>query len=243
MTETGPSPRDLERRVLALQAEMAEVTEANRRLAATLREARDQIVSLKAEVDRLAEPPNGFGVHLASHDDGTADVNVQGRKVRVRVAPGVGELVPGQEVLVNEAMNVVAGLAFESVGEVVMVKELLGGGERALVLGRADDERVVRLAEVLRGQVVRAGDSLLVDARSGYAYERIPKSEVEELVLEEVPDVDYADIGGLASQIEMIRDAVELPYLHADLFREHRLAAPKGILLYGPPGCGKTMIA
>lgn len=249
MTAQGPVPphdmdrKDMDRRMLALQAELQDLAESNRRLAATLREARDQIVALKAEVDRLAEPPNGFGILLARNDDGTADVTVQGRKVRVVVAPGVGELVPGQEVLVNEAMNVVAGLAYERVGEVVMFKELLEGGDRALVIGHADEERVVRLAQSLLGQTIRAGDSLLLDARSGYVYERVPKSEVEELVLEEVPDVDYTDIGGLSGQIEMIRDAVELPYLHADLFREHRLAAPKGILLYGPPGCGKTMIA
>ena len=145
--------------------------------------------------------------------------------------------------MVNEAMNVIAGMAYERVGEIVMFKELLEGGDRALVIGHTDEERVVRLAQTLRDQTIRAGDSLLMDPRSCYVYERIPKSEVEELVLEEVPDVDYSDIGGLAGQIEMIRDAVELPYVHAELFKEHKLAAPKGILLYGPPGCGKTMIA
>ncbi|MGB8021883.1 MAG: proteasome ATPase [Candidatus Nanopelagicales bacterium] len=237
------SPFDADRRVLALQAEVNDLGQANRRLAATLREARDQIVALKAEVDRLAEPPNGFAIFLAGHADGSADINASGRKLRVRVAPGVGELLPGQEVLLNEAMNVVAGLAYERVGEIVMFKELLEGGDRALVIGHSDEERVVRLAQTLLGQKIRAGDSVLLDPRSMYAYERIPKSEVEELVLEEIPDVDYADIGGLASQIEMIRDAIELPYLHSDLFSEHKLAAPKGILLYGPPGCGKTMIA
>ena len=145
--------------------------------------------------------------------------------------------------MVNEAMNVIAGMAYERVGEIVMFKELLEGGDRALVIGHTDEERVVRLAQSLLDQTIRAGDSLLMDPRSSYVYERIPKSEVEELVLEEVPDVDYSDIGGLAGQIEMIRDAVELPYVHAELFKEHKLAAPKGILLYGPPGCGKTMIA
>jgi proteasome-associated ATPase len=236
-------PPEVERRLRSLQDELDRLSDTNRRLADTLREARNQIVTLKEEVDRLADPPNGFAVFLASNPDGTADIHVQGRKLRVTVAPGVDDLVPGQEVMVNEAMNVVAGMAYERVGEIVMFKELLEGGDRALVIGHTDEERVVRLAQTLLDQTIRAGDSLLMDPRSAYVYERIPKSEVEELVLEEVPDVDYADIGGLAGQIEMIRDAVELPYVHAELFKEHKLAAPKGILLYGPPGCGKTMIA
>jgi proteasome-associated ATPase len=238
-----PVPPEIDRRMRALQAELDQLAATNRRLTDTLRQARDQIVTLKAEIDRLAEPPNGFAVFLAGHDDGTADIIAQGRKLRVGVAPEVGELVPGQEVMVNEAMTVIAGLEYERVGQVVMFKELLDGGDRALVLGNTDEERVVLLAQALRDGKIRAGDSLLMDARSSYVYERIPKSEVEELVLEEVPDVDYVDIGGLSGQIEAIRDAVELPYIHAELFREHQLAAPKGILLYGPPGCGKTMIA
>ena len=236
-------PPDIDRRMRALQAELDQLAATNRRLSDTLRQARDQIVTLKAEIDRLAEPPNGFAVFLESHADGTADISAQGRKLRVGVAPDLGELVPGQEVMVNEAMTVIAGLDYERVGQVVMFKELLEGGDRALVLGNTDEERVVLLAQALRDGSIRAGDSLLMDPRSSYVYERIPKSEVEELVLEEVPDVDYRDIGGLSGQIEMIRDAVELPYVHAELFREHKLAAPKGILLYGPPGCGKTMIA
>jgi len=236
-------PPDVDRRLRSLQDELDRLSDTNRRLADTLREARNQIVTLKEEVDRLADPPNGFAVFLASNPDGTADIHAQGRKLRVSVAPGVEDLVPGQEVMVNEAMNVIAGMAYERVGEIVMFKELLEGGDRALVIGHTDEERVVRLAQTLRDQTIRAGDSLLMDPRSAYVYERIPKSEVEELVLEEVPDVDYSDIGGLAGQIEMIRDAVELPYVHAELFKEHKLAAPKGILLYGPPGCGKTMIA
>jgi proteasome-associated ATPase len=165
--------------------------------------------------------------------------------MRVNVSPNVElpELRPGQEVVLNEALNVVIAQSYETVGEVVMLKEVLADGERALVISQADEERVVRLAEPLLRQPLRAGDSLLLESRSGYVYERIPKAEVEELILEEVPDISYKDIGGLSGQIEQIRDAIELPYLHADLFKEHQLKPPKGVLLYGPPGCGKTLIA
>ena len=213
---------------------------------ATLREARDQIVALKEEVDKLAQPPSGYGVFLsATEDEGAVDIFTGGRKLRVTVSPAidVSELRRGQEVMLNEAMNVVRALEFERQGDVVMLKELLADGERALVIGHTDEERVVVLADSLRDTPIRAGDSLLLEPRSGYVYERIPKSEVEELVLEEVPDIDYSQIGGLRDQIESIRDAVELPYLHAELFLEHELRPPKGVLLYGPPGCGKTLIA
>jgi proteasome-associated ATPase len=221
------------------------VTAQNERLAGTLREARDQIMTLKEEVDRLAQPPTGFGTFLARNDDDSVDVFTGGRKLRVTVSPAVDldTLTKGQEVMLNEALNVVAALEFEEIGEVVMFKEMLADGERALIVANADEERVVRLAQPLRVEKLRAGDSLLLDGRSGYVYEKVPKSEVEELVLEEVPDIDYSDIGGLSSQIDAIRDAVELPYLHPELFLEHQLKPPKGILLYGPPGCGKTLIA
>jgi proteasome-associated ATPase len=240
---TYPDPVDT--RVSALQAELAAAAEHNQRLVATLREARDQIVALKEEVDRLAEPPSGYGVFLERFDDASVDIFTGGRKMRVVVSPGIDveSLLTGQEVMLNEAMNVVGVRSYERHGEIVMLKEILEDGMRALVLGRTDEERVVRLAAPLLGAPLRPGDSLLLEPRSQYVYERIPKAEVEELVLEEVPDIDYRDIGGLASQIEQIRDAVELPYLHADLFREHKLRPPKGILLYGPPGCGKTLIA
>jgi proteasome-associated ATPase len=242
------SPRHvrlLEERLRETEAGLASVTGQNERLADTLREARDQIVALKEEVDRLAQPPSGFGVFLEACEDGTADVFTGGRKMRVSVSPAVEleKLRPGQEVVLNEALNVVIAQGYETVGEVVMLKEVLEDGDRALVISHADEERIVRLAEPLRDSILRAGDSLLLEPRSGYVYERIPKAEVEELILEEVPDITYSDIGGLSSQIVQIRDAVELPYLHADLFREHQLRPPKGVLLYGPPGCGKTLIA
>jgi proteasome-associated ATPase len=244
-SESGQPGRPLERRVAELERELNTLATTNQRLVNTLREAREHILTLKSEVDRLAEPPSGYGVFLGLLEDGTVDVFTSGRKMRVVTSPDLDPrtLRPGQEVVLNEALNVVAAREYEQIGEVVILKEILEGRDRALVLLRGDEERVVRLAEPLRGFPLKAGDSLLLDNRSGYVYERIPKSEVEELVLEEVPDIVYEDIGGLGAQIEAIRDAVELPYLHGDLFREHQLRAPKGILLYGPPGCGKTLIA
>src|SRR6202161_2984136 len=242
------SPRQarlLEERLRETEASLAAVTAQNERLTGTLREARDQIVALKEEVDRLGQPPSGVGIFLRASGDNTADVFTGGRKMRVHVSPAVelDELRPGQEVVLNEALNVVVAEGYETAGEIVMLKEVLEDGERALVISHSEEERVVRLADPLRDSVLRSGDSLLLEPRSGYVFERIPKAEVEELILEEVPDIVYSDIGGLSGQIEQIRDAVELPYLHADLFREHQLRPPKGVLLYGPPGCGKTLIA
>ncbi|CCG03555.1 proteasome ATPase [Blastococcus saxobsidens] len=250
--KVADSPRQvraLEERIAEAEGRAAFLSERNDKLAGTLRDAREQLVTLKEEVDRLGQPPSGYGVFLTGYADGTVDVFTGGRKLRVSLSPNVPaeDLRPGQEVMLNEAMNVVEARGYEKQGDVVMLKELLepidGVTQRALVIGHTDEERVVYLADSLTDQPLRVGDSLLLESRSGYVYERIPKSEVEELVLEEVPDIDYTDIGGLSRQIEQIRDAVELPFLHADLFREYELRPPKGILLYGPPGCGKTLIA
>ncbi|MDQ1711333.1 MAG: proteasome-associated ATPase [Frankiaceae bacterium] len=245
LTDSPRQAKVVEERLAEAQATMATLTGRNERLVSTLKEAQEQILALKEEVDRLAQPPSGYGIFLSAHDDDTVDVFHGGRKIRVTVSPTIetAELRKGQEVMLNEALNVVRALEFERQGDVVLLKEILEGGDRALVLGHTDEERVVMLADPLMDGPLRAGDSLLVEPRSGWAYERVPKSEVEELVLEEVPDVDYSQIGGLVAQIESIRDAVELPFLHAELFKEHELRPPKGVLLYGPPGCGKTLIA
>src|SRR3712207_4614785 len=231
--------RDAERQAALLAAK-------NERLADALVAAREQIVDLRRQLDELAKPPGTYALFLGAREDGTVDVVSAGRKMHVGASPAldVEALRPGQEVMLNEALTVVEAGGYEPVGELVTVKELLGG-DRALVVGHADEERVVRLSgQLVDGDAhVRVGDALTIEPRSGFVFERIPRAEVEELVLEEVPDIDYSDIGGLGPQIEAIRDAVELPFLHPDLFREHGLKPPKGVLLYGPPGCGKTLIA
>ena len=227
-----------------LQEQAVSLAAKNERLVTALTTARSQLVEMRSQLEEMSRPPASYGVFVRSHSDRTVDVMSSGRKLRVGTSPHVAveSLHPGQEVQLNEAMILVAAGGYEPVGELVTVKEMLGDG-RALVLGRAEEERVVRLAGPLVGAGIRVGDALTVDTRTGFAFEKIPRSEVEDLMLEEVPDVAYTDIGGLARQIEQIRDAVELPFGHPDLFREHGLKPPKGLLLYGPPGCGKTLIA
>ena len=237
--------RTLEERLLDTKGQLAQAVSQNEKLTYTLREAREHIAALREEVDKLTQPPSAYGTLLGINSDGSADVYSSGRKMRVESHPAIeaDELVRGAEVVLNESLNIVKVRDPERAGEVVTVKEMFSDGIRAFIVGRADEERVVELAEHLIGTGVRAGDSMLLDTRAAVLVEKLPKAEVEELVLEEVPDVSYDDIGGLDNQIETIVDAVELPFLHADLFAEHQLPAPKGILLYGPPGCGKTLIA
>ncbi len=237
--------RTLEERLLETKGQLAQAVSQNERLSATLREAREHIAALREEVEKLTMPPSAYGTFLGANEDGTVDVFSAGRKMRVAAHPEleIKEMKRGQEVVLNESLNVVFARGPEVQGEVVIYKELLEDGTRALIVGRADEERVCELGDELLGVKLRSGEHLLMDGRSGLLVERIPRPEVEELVLEEVPDITYADVGGLDDQIEQIHDAVELPYLFADLFHEHDLQPPKGILLYGPPGCGKTLIA
>jgi len=236
--------RVLEERLLEAKGRLSQAVTQNEKLSVALEETRDQLGVLREEVEKLTAPPNAFGIVHGVNTDGTLDVITGGRKLRVNVEPTieVKQLEQGQEVLLNEAMNVIDARSFDPTGEVVTVKEILGDG-RVIVLARADEEKVVELAGPMRSAFLRVGDHVRVDLRSGLVLERLIRPEVEELVLEEVPDVSYEQIGGLRGQIESIRDAVELPYVHKELFEKYGLAAPKGVLLYGPPGCGKTLIA
>ncbi|MFN8105689.1 MAG: proteasome ATPase [Acidimicrobiia bacterium] len=243
------SPRRLhvlEQRLQESRTQLSQAASQNEKLTSTLREARDQISQLRDEVEKLTQPPNGFGIFMKANEDGSADVFTAGRKMRVGVHPTVElkGLQRGEELVLNEALNVIEARGFELIGEVVTLKEILDEF-RALVVMRHDEERVAHFGETLLDSIekLRSGDTLLFDQRANLLLEKLERPEVEELVLEEVPDISYADVGGLASQIEEIKDAVELPYIHHDLFVEHHLKPPKGVLLYGPPGCGKTLIA
>ncbi|MBC8195434.1 MAG: proteasome ATPase [Acidimicrobiia bacterium] len=233
-----------ENEIRSVQKDLASATARNQKLNATLETARERIAILREEVEKLTQPPAAYGTVVGLNEDGSVDVHSGGRKMRVGVHPDLAQaLNPGQEVVLNESMSVVLSRSGESTGEVVTVKELLGDGVRALVVGRADEERVVELSSTVQEGPLRSGDSALLDPRAGLILERLPRPEVQDLVLEEVPNVTYEHVGGLAQQIEMIVDAVELPFLHRAMFADYDLPAPKGILLYGPPGCGKTLIA
>ena len=236
--------RLLEERLVDVRNQLGQASGQNEKLATALKETREQLALLRDEVEKLTAPPNPFGTVVQMNADGTVDVLTSGRKLRVAVEPTVEikELERGQEVILNEAFNIVDVREFEPTGEVATVKEVIGDG-RLIVLGRGDEERVVTLGAPTEETYIRAGDHVRLEPKTNFVLERLERPEVEELVLEEVPDITYEDIGGLDEQIEIIQDAVELPYLHRDRFAEYNLAAPKGVLLYGPPGCGKTLIA
>ncbi len=245
LTDAPLRVRALEERLLETKGQLAQALAHNEKLSYTLREAREHISSLREEVEKLTQPPSAYGVVVGKNDDSTVDVLTNGRKMRVNLHPSVEHdtLERGAEVVLNESLNIVSARHGEQIGEVVSIKEVMDDGIRVLVVGRADEERVCELADALRGVHLRSGDTVRLDPRTGFILEKLPRPEVEDLLLEEVPDISYEDIGGLDAQIEQIADAVELPFLHQELFAEHRLPAPKGILLYGPPGCGKTLIA
>ena len=236
--------RLLEERLLESRGKIAQAAGQNEKLAAALEETRDQLALLRDEVENLTAPPNPFGIVLRLNEDSTVDVNANGRKLRVSVDPTVEvkALRIGQEVILNEAYNIVDTRAYDAAGEVVTIKEVISD-DRLIVIGRGDEERVVGRSDAVGEEFLRAGDHARMDPSTGLILEKLIRPEVGELVLEEVPDVTYGQIGGLGDQIEVIRDAIELPYVHKDRFEEYALAPPKGVLLYGPPGCGKTLIA
>jgi proteasome-associated ATPase len=244
--QEGPARvQSLEERLLETKGQLHQAISQNEKLTFTLQQAKEQLATLREEVDKLTQPPAAYGTFLDLNEDGTVDVFASGRKMRVALHPDIdpGVLRKGNEVVLNESLNVVLVRDGDLSGEVVTLKEVMEDHRRAIVYARADEERVVELSDDLAATHLRAGDALLMDVRSQLLIEKLPRPEVEELVLEEVPDITYADVGGLDAQIEAITDAVELPYLHRRLFSQYKLPAPKGILLYGPPGCGKTLIA
>jgi len=245
VTEPSQRIRALESRVVDLKSELAGTISRNERLSGTLREAKEQIESLRSDIERLTGTPNTYGVVVQHNDDETFDVLSSGRKFRVTTGPDVdaADVVAGAEVTLNESMVIIAARHPDTMGDIGTIRELLDDGIRVVVTARADEDTVCTLSDGLRGTKLRIGDRVRIDTRSGLVLEVLGRPDVDELLLEVVPDVTYDDIGGLDTQISAIADAVELPFLHADLFAEHRLPAPKGVLLYGPPGCGKTLIA
>ncbi len=245
LTDAPKRIRTLEEKLIALKSELSDSSRRNERLSATLKEAREHIAALREEVEKLTLPPAAYGTFLGINEDDTVDVVSAGRKMRVSIHPDIDieKLNIGDDVVLNDSLSVILSRSSDKQGELVVLREVMDDKKRALVLCRGDEERICELADSIKGLKLRLGEHLLLDTRSNLLVERIARPEVEQLLLEEVPDISYEDIGGLDSQIEMIQDAVELPYIYGELFKEHQLEAPKGILLYGPPGCGKTLIA
>ena len=236
--------KELETQLYETQRELMAAERRNKRLTSTLQEAKEKLQILKEKVAQLSAPPNNYGVFLGANEDGTVDIDISGRKWRVNIDPALKgkTLAVGQEVIVNSGMNVVAIKGAERHGDVVKIKERIED-ELAIVSLRTDEERVVRIAESLKEEPLKTGDNVLLNHTTSMLMEKLPKREVEDLLLEEVPNIGYTDIGGLDTQIEAIRDAIELPYLYPKEYQEFDLSPPKGVLLYGPPGCGKTLIA
>lgn len=240
---TAPND-DVDARLYEMTRELMQSHRQNRKLRNTLQEAKEKLELLKEKVKQLSAPPNNYGIFLGVNDDNTIDVDIGGKKWRVNHDPSLNpnQIQVGQEVIVNSGLNVVAIKPPEKHGDVVKIKEVLES-DRAVVSLRTDEEQVVRISEALRDEELKIGDPVLLNHTSGMLLEKLPKRELDDLLLEEVPDISYADIGGLDSQIEAIRDAIEMPYIYPDEYREFDLTPPKGVLLYGPPGCGKTLIA
>ncbi|WP_313096632.1 proteasome ATPase [Corynebacterium variabile] len=221
----------------------------NAKLTELLKASRDKLYELNGRLDALAEPPSTYGTLLETGPDAfTAEVHTAGRRMRLMVSPRVDriDLTPGALVRLGEGSQVVEVCGTTDAGDLASVVEVVDAS-RIVVADKLGEESLMKCAGALTSEIeakqVGPGDSVVVDRRAGYAFEVITRAEVENLVLEEVPDVDYSDIGGLTSQIEQLHDAVELPFLHPELYRDYGLLPPKGVLLYGPPGCGKTLIA
>ncbi|HCK13117.1 TPA: proteasome ATPase [Candidatus Poribacteria bacterium] len=238
------SSDDSEDRLYEMTRELMQAHRRNRKLTGTLREAKERLEELKEKVEQLSAPPNNYGIFLQKNSDGTVDIDLSGKRWKVNADPQINldKMRRGQEVIVNGVFNVVAVREFDKRGEVVKLKEVLDE-ERAIVVMRADEERVVELSELTDSRSLKFGDSVLLNPATGMLMEKLPKVEVEDLMLEEVPDITYGDVGGLDGQIEDIRDVIETPYLYPREYQEFDLTPPKGVLLYGPPGCGKTLVA
>ena len=239
--------RALEERLLETKGQLAQAVGQNEKLSYTLREAREHIAALRDEVDKLTQPPSAYGVIVGKNDDGTVDVLTSGRKMRVAAAPRhrprrCSTAAPRS--CSTRASTSSSPATPRSPARSSPIKEV-HRRRRARRSSSAGPTRSGSASWPTRcaASHLRSGDTMRLDPRSNLLLEKLPRPEVEDLLLEEVPDISYADIGGLDDQIEQIADAVELPFLHQDLFAEHQLPAPKGILLYGPPGCGKTLIA